>query len=87
MHALPGSGPLTVVQPVGGDTVVVTGGGGGGGGAVVVTGGGGGVGVVGLGGFVVGFPQLEEQKPQLPWPPTWSPFESVRVEHHGSVSP
>ena len=40
MHALPGSGPLTVVQPVGGDTVVVTGGGGGGGTAVVVTGGG-----------------------------------------------
>ena len=26
-HALPGSGPLTVVQPFGGDTVVVTGGG------------------------------------------------------------
>ena len=60
-----------------------TGGGGGGGGrgvvvvvVVVVVGGGGG----GLG-------QLEEQTPQLPWFPTWSPLESVRVEHHGSVSP
>ena len=31
--------------------------------------------------------QLEEQNPQLPWPPTWSSFESVSVEHHGSVSP
>jgi len=41
----------------------------------------------GLGGFVVGFPQLEEQKPQLPSPPIWTSLESVRVEHHGSVSP
>ena len=48
-------------------------------------GGGGGGGVVGGGGVALG--QLEEQKPQLPWLPIWTPSESVRVEHHGSVSP
>ena len=47
----------------------------------------GGEGVVGLGGFVVGFPQFEEQKPHFPSPLIWLPFESVIVEHHGSVSP
>ena len=75
MHDFPGSAPLTVVHPVGGDAVVGGGGGGGGG---------------GVGGAEVVPPttgQLEAQKPQLPWPPTWSSLESVSVEHHGSVSP
>ena len=31
--------------------------------------------------------QSEAQKPQLPWPPTWSSLEFVSVEHQGSVSP
>ena len=47
------------------------------------------VGVVPVGtlGVVTVGPQSEEQYPQLPCPPMWTPLLSVRVEHHGSVSP
>ena len=40
--------------------------------------------------YLVGAPTTghsEEQNPHAPCPPTWSSLESVRVEHHGSVSP
>ena len=60
-HSTPGFGPLTVAQPLGREAVVETGGD-----AVVVNVGAEGREVVWFVGLVVGFPQLEEQKPQLP---------------------
>ena len=69
-HSTPGLGPLTIALPevvwfvgfvVSGEAVVNTGGD-----TVMFTIGGEGPGVVW---FVVAFTQLEEQKPQLPWPP------------------
>ena len=44
-------------------------------------GGGGGPGGGGGGGPTVW--QVEEQNPQLPCPPTWTPLLFVKVEHHG----